>query len=214
LDVLKNKLLDFDSKNVQSGEALVLSSGINSENDQKRMIEAMVEGADKFSIVTTYGIRPVDNEKLSATMKSILASIANKQEDSNFTLALLYNKSMWQQNMVVGKRTTISQKNPTQWKDLIRIFNQEAIKEGKKTIYNLKCKVFFIAENPSGITGSHHNKYLINDKGMMATLGASLGNKTKSQWFDSGAMFLSKALVESQKNYFLDMMDNHEGDIG
>ncbi|NRD75563.1 hypothetical protein HQQ94_20540 [Shewanella sp. VB17] len=214
INALNNKLDNFDKKNVQLGEAMILSSGINSEKDQQRMLETIIEGANKFAVVTTYGIRPLDNGKLSATIKSLLSSIANKQDDPNFTLAFLYNKSTWQQNLVVGKRTAISQKDPNQWDELVKAYNEEVTKEGGKKIENLKCRVFFIAEKPSGLTGSHHNKYLINDNGMMATLGASLGNKTKSQWFDSGAIFLSKQLVTSQRDYFLDMMKNHEGHIG
>ena len=214
ISTLHNSLEHFDNKNVQHGEAMILSSGINSEKDQQRMLETIIEGANKFAIVTTYGIRPLDNGKLSATIKSLLGSIASKQDDPNFTLAFLYNKSTWQQNLVVGKRTAISQKDPNQWDELVKTYNEEATKEGGTRIEHLKCKVFFIAEKPSGLTGSHHNKYLINDNGMMATLGASLGNKTKSQWFDSGAMFLSKQLVTSQRDYFLDMMESHHGHIG
>lgn len=213
ISTLHNSLEHFDNKNVQLGEAMILSSGINSEKDRQRMLETIIEGANKFAIVTTYGIRPLDNGKLSATIKSLLGSIASKQDDPNFTLAFLYNKSTWQQNLVVGKRTAISQKDPNQWDELVKTYNEEATKEGGTRIEHLKCKVFFIAEKPSGLTGSHHNKYLINDNGMMATLGASLGNKTKSQWFDSGAMFLSKQLVTSQRDYFLDMMESHHGHI-
>lgn len=203
-------------------DCLVLPNGINSESEQQRLIATTIESADKFAVITSYGVRPIENGRISATTMAILKAVAERQDDEDFSFTFMYNKSTWQQNMVVGKRTNVSQNPgprtlraavPDGWSELINAYNEQADEHGSTPITNLRCNVFLVAEKPESIAGSHHNKFCLNDRGFAATLGASIGNKTKSNWFDSGAMVLSQPLATSQRNYFSNTMLAHGGHV-
>lgn len=195
-------------------EVYVIDKGINSIYEQCALIKTCISTAKDLVIITSYTVRPLDkkNSSISETLRVILESIAERQDDSNFTLCFLYNKSHWLENLALGyKRTTVSQKStknkPSDWEKIIDIYNKEENeKKNGKPIKNLKCKFILIGAKAEHLAGTHHNKFLINDRGLVATLGVSIGNKTKFNSFDSGAVVLNMDLAKTQRDYFLKFM--------
>ena len=236
-------------KSAFDDNAFVFNKGVTSEPEQIRLVKATIESADKFAAITTYSIKPLEeNGKVSNTMHGVLAGVAEKQNDPEFNFVFLYNKSKGFQNMVTGNKRTQVSINPEnskqpQWPEVLDAYNKQIVDEynkavesdaisGKKMstaaefenltqaklqtlvnsghisglpITDLKAKVYMVAADP-GLGGSHHNKFCINDSGLAATLGASIGNKSKPSWFDSGAVTLSQKLASSQRNYLLDTL--------
>lgn len=245
-NVLKGYLADVKEEAFDDN-AFLLSPGIGSETEQRRMVRATIQSADKFAVITTYGIKPVGPDgKVTNTTRPILTALAERQHDQNFTFCLFYNKSAPLQNMVAGKRTKVSvdpaATDQTNWMDVVDAYNDElveafneAVDEGKlseakkvksamelarsdhlekavqrgflagKPLVDVECNIYLIEGAPRG-GGSHHNKFSINDSGLAATFGASIGNRNKPSWFDCGVVALSKRLVQSQREFFLNKL--------
>lgn len=191
--------------------AVVLDRGVNSEAEQRSLARAAIAAADRFAIITSYAVRPISREgQISSTMRAILEGIAARQGDPGFTLCFFYNKDTWLQALAVGKRTDASHRDkplPSPWVRLVEAYNaEERGKPDGRPIQDLRCHVFLIGATAHGLAGAHHNKFLVNDRGFVATLGASLGNRTKRNWFDSGATALSRRLAAAQRDYFLGVL--------
>lgn len=200
---------------VSDENAFVLSNGVGTQPEQRRLLHFVIESADKFVVITSYAVRPtqgLEEGMISDTSFSFLESLAKRQDDKDFTFVFLYNKSEhWQNALIWQKRTDISM-NPAQiakgkpsWQKVIKAYNQSQKEESLK-IRNLNCNIFFVAAQPKGLGGSNHNKFYINDNGVVATLGANTGSINKPTCFDSGCIVLSKKLASSQRHYFCDEM--------
>lgn len=207
-------------------EAFVLLSCPGSEEQQKKLIRATIASADKFAIMTSYLVRPRmddDPNKISAAMFTILEFLSKKQNDKEFSFVFLYNENHLQNNPVImsflnmegpAKMSLDSatyKKGATTWPEVIEAYNRQQSNDDLK-IQSLDCNVYFIAAKARGLAGSHHNKFCINDRGIAATLGASIANKTKDNWYDSGCITLSQTLASKQRDYFVDeLVGNHDG---
>jgi hypothetical protein len=133
--LLQKPAFEEVKKNAYDDHAFVLNKGVASEPEQMRLMKATIESADKFAAVTTYGIKPIErNGKVTNTMHSVLAGLAQKQHDPEFNFVFLYNKSVGLQNLVTGgKRTQISL-NPEntkqqQWPEVLDAYNKQAVDE-------------------------------------------------------------------------------------
>jgi len=115
--------------------AFVFNKGVASEPEQMRLMRATIESADKFAAVTTYGIKPIDrNGKVTNTMHSVLAGVAQRQHDPEFNFVFLYNKSVGLQNIVTGGKRTQVSLNPEstkqqQWPEVLDAYNKQALDE-------------------------------------------------------------------------------------
>ena len=202
--------------------AFVLPSSIGSEDQQNNLIRMTIESADKFAIMTTFAIRPRlgdDPNKISPTMFTILEQLSKRQHDKIFSFVFLYNVNHWQHKrekfMVargeldptllakISLSSKIEIKGVTTWPGIVTAYNRQQSNDELK-IQTLECNVYFIAANARGFAGTHHNKFCINDSGVAATLGASIGNKIKDNWYDSGCITLSQTLASKQRDYFVD----------
>jgi len=210
--------------------AFVLSSSIGSEDQQKNLIRMTIESADKFAIMTSFAIRPRlgdDPNKISPTMFTILEQLSKRQHDKNFSFVFLYNENYFQYLRELAKSATNPQfdktliakislssetniEGVTTWPGIVTAYNREQSNDELK-IQTLDCNVYFIAAKARGLAGSHHNKFCINDSGVAATLGASIANKVKDNWYDSGCITLSQTLASRQRDYFVDeLVGKHE----
>ncbi len=198
--------------------ALVLDTVPSSEDRQKRLIQLTIESADRLAIMTSFSIHPTkDHEpgRVSGTTFAMMEALARRQHDPDFTFVLLYNDNKLQRNAavaaVVGQNVTanMSLRNESRvpgtitWPSVVRAYNTMQVDDGLK-IGTVRARVYFVAAKARGVAGSHHNKFCINDRGVAATLGASIANKTKDGWMDGGCIALSARLAERQRNYFLD----------
>lgn len=254
-------------QNAYDDKAFVFNNGVVSEPEQMRLVRATIESADKFAAVTTFTVRPIDaNGQVSNTMHSVLAGLAKKQNDPEFSFVFLYDKTKDFQEMghklrdkMVGTKMTgaseISIKpthtdKPT-WPKVLDAYNQQILGEYNRAVQNrrivgpilgsvealgrlgksqlesllnaqhlsglpitdLKARVYMVAAD-SGIAAGHHNKFAINDSGFAATLGASIGNYDKPNWWDSGAVCLSQKLAGSQRDVLLDTLMPRAKHIG
>lgn len=198
--------------------AFVLTLAPTSEDRQKKLIRMTIDSAEKFAIITSFNVNPAkdhDPEKISGTMFAILESLARKQHDKDFSFVLFYNDNKLQTNAaisaVVGQNVTTnmslrssSRTNATTtWPAVVKAYNRQQTDASLKITRPL-CNLYFVAAKAKGVAGSHHNKFCINDRGVAATLGASLANKTKDSWMDGGCVTLSQPLAARQRDYFLD----------
>lgn len=200
--------------------AFVLSSVPSSEERQKKLIRLTIESAQRFAILTSFSVNPAWDRapgKVSGTTFAMLESLARKQHDDNFTFVLLYNDNKLQRNAVLaaifGQNVTanMSLKSTSHvpgtvtWPAVIESYNRQQNDE-RLRIGGVKCGIYFVAAKARGLAGSHHNKFCINDRGIAATLGASVANKTKDDWMDGGCIAVSTPLATSQRDYFLDVL--------
>ncbi|GKS91867.1 phospholipase D-like domain-containing protein [Acidovorax sp. SUPP2539] len=198
--------------------AFVLTLAPTSEDRQKKLIRMTIDSAEKFAIITSFNVNPAkdhDPEKISGTMFAILESLARKQHDKDFSFVLFYNDNKLQTNAVisavVGQNVTTNMSlrsssrthATTTWPAVVKAYNRQQTDASLKITRPL-CNLYFVAAKAKGVAGSHHNKFCINDKGVAATLGASLANKTKDSWMDGGCVTLSQPLAARQRDYFLD----------
>jgi hypothetical protein len=91
------------------------------------------------------------------------------------------------------------------WPAVIEAYNRQQNDE-RLRIGRVQCGIYFVAAKARGAAGSHHNKFCINDRGVAATLGASIANQTKDSWMDGGCIAVSAPLAASQRDYFLDVL--------
>lgn len=206
-------------------DAIVLVPPPMTEHHQKAVIRATIDSANRFAIITSYNINPLrDNEpdKISATMFAILESLAKRQSDKDFSFVLLYNDNKLQTNAAVSAllgqnvvtNMTLQSRSKTSatttWPAVVEAYNRQQSNETLK-IRTLDCSVYFVPAKAKGVAGSHHNKFCINDSGVAATLGASIANKTKDSWLDSGCVTISESLAARQRDYFLnDLVGGHK----
>jgi len=129
--------------NAYDDKAFVFNKGVSSEPEQMRLMKATIESADKFAAVTTYGIKPVDERsgKVTNTMHSVLAGLAQKQGDPDFSFVFLYNKSVGIQNKVTGGKRTQVSINPEntkqqQWPQVLDAYNKQVLGEYNKAVKN------------------------------------------------------------------------------
>lgn len=204
--------------------ALVLDTVPSSEDRQKKLIRLTIESAQRFAILTTYNINPARDSKpgnVSGTTFAMLEALARRQHESDFTFVFLYNENkllensaiatMLYQNVVTNMslKTEASGSRTTTWPAVIEAYNRQQNDEQLR-IGNVKCSIYFVAAKAKGLAGSHHNKFCINDRGIAATLGASIANKTKDNWMDGGCITLSSRLAASQRDYFIsELLDGH-----
>ncbi|MCL9783619.1 phospholipase D family protein [Vibrio sp. S4M6] len=219
LQELKHEIGHEFASRIDNRDALVFNQTIGSEPEQCYLAHDCIMLADRLAIITTYGIKPLGNEKIegrvSNTMFAILRAIGERQNDRNFNFYFLYNAPSIQR-VVVGKKTTISTRenhdsDEYSWDDVINTYNNQIEDDNfdkslfesarKIRIDGIRCRVNFIAASPS-VLGTHHNKYCINDNCFSSTLGASLGNKSKPHWYDSGLAFISYELTRYMIEYF------------
>lgn len=150
--------------------------------------------------------RSSKSDALSPTIASVLQGFASKQHDKDFTGVFFYQKSDAIQNYYTeDKRTNISIKE-NDWAKVVTLFNAAVERgelEGPK-LENIQANLFFLAGEPKGFAGSHHDKFIVNDNGLCVTMGASLGNIAKPNWMDSGCVTLSNSLASEQLTNFLD----------
>jgi len=127
-------------KNGFDENAFVLNKGVASEPEQVRLVKATIESADKFAAVTTYGIKPLErNGKVTNTIHGILAGVAQKQDDPEFSFVFLYNKSVGIQNKVTGGKRTQVSINPEntkqqQWPQVLDAYNKQIVEEYNKAV--------------------------------------------------------------------------------
>lgn len=149
--LLEKSHFDAVRQNAYDDNAFLFNKGVSSEPEQMRLMKATIESADKFAAVTTYGIKPVDERtgKVTNTMHSVLAGLAQKQGDADFNFVFLYNKSVGIQNLATGgKRTQISL-NPNssretlrpkdrqqQWPQVLNAYNKQIVEEYNKAVQN------------------------------------------------------------------------------
>jgi hypothetical protein len=200
--------------------ALVLNTVPSSEDRQKKLIRMAIESAERFAILTSFSINPAtDHEpgKVSGTTFAMLESLARRQHDKDFTFVLLYNDNKLQRNAVVaaivGQNVTANMSLKSRshapgtitWPAVIEAYNRQQNDE-RLRIGRVQCGIYFVAAKARGAAGSHHNKFCINDRGVAATLGASIANQTKDSWMDGGCIAVSAPLAASQRDYFLDVL--------
>jgi hypothetical protein len=200
--------------------AFVLSTVPSSEDRQKKLIRLTIESAQRFAILTSYSINPAKDHEpgnVSGTTFAMLESLARKQHDKDFTFVLLYNDNKLQTNAaltaLIGMNavTTMSLKSQASmpgtstWPAVVEAYNRQQNDEQLR-IRRVECNIYFVAAKAKGVAGSHHNKFCINDRGIAATLGASIANKTKDDWMDGGCIAVSTPLATSQRDYFLDVL--------
>lgn len=208
--------------------ALVLNTVPSSEDRQKKLIRMTIESAERFAILTTYNIHPTQDHApghVSGTTFAMLESLARKQHDKDFTFVLLYNDNKLQTMTGVAPiaaaitRTTVPARMSLKsrsnapgkitWPAVVEAYNRQQ-NDAQLRLGAVKCGIYFVAAEPKGIAGSHHNKFCINDQGVAATLGASIANKTKDGWMDGGCITVSASLATRQRDYFLDeLMGEH-----
>ncbi|AKF45253.1 phospholipase D-like domain-containing protein [Pseudomonas fragariae (ex Marin et al. 2024)] len=189
--------------------ARISDHDILTEAEQCQVVRSAFASADKVCVVTSYGIKPLGAPKsdaLSPTIASVLQGFASKQHDKDFTGVFFYQKSDAIQNYYTeDKRTNISIKE-NDWAKVVTLFNAAVERgelEGPK-LENIQANLFFLAGEPKGFAGSHHDKFIVNDNGLCVTMGASLGNIAKPNWMDSGCVTLSNSLASEQLTNFLD----------
>ena len=122
--------------------AIVLSHSIGSEHEQKSLIKATIESADKFAIITSYGIRPIAGKRegqISDTMFAILESLAKRQNDKDFSFVFFYNKSLAVQNFILKRKCTEISMNDAEnakgtpsWPQVVNAYNAQQTNESLK----------------------------------------------------------------------------------
>ncbi|SFD98768.1 PLD-like domain-containing protein [Paracidovorax konjaci] len=203
---------------------LVLDTVPSSEDRQKRLIRLTIESADRLAIMTSFSVNPAKDHvpgQVSGTTFAMLESLAKRQHDADFTFILLYNDNKLQRNAlvaaVVGQNVTANMSLKTEsrlpgtttWPEVVRAYNRQQTDEHLR-LGNVRCRIYFVSAKARGAAGSHHNKFAINDRGIAATLGASIANKTKDGWLDGGCIAIGSGLARSQRDYFVDeLIGNH-----
>lgn len=200
--------------------ALILNTVPCSEDLQKKLIRMTIGSAERFAILTSFSVNPAKDHEpgnVSGTTFAMLESLARRQDDRDFNFVLLYNDNKLQRNAVlaavVGQNVTanMSLKSTSRvpgtitWPAVVEAYNRQQ-RDERLRIGNVQCGIYFVAAKAKGVAGSHHNKFCINDRGVAATLGASIANKTKDGWMDGGCIAVSTALAASQRDYFLDVL--------
>lgn len=138
--LLQGKSFEAVRKGAVDEQAFVFNKGVASEPEQMRLMKATIESADKFAAITTYGIKPIDSKGVvTNTMHSVLAGLAQKQHDPDFTLVFLYNKSVGLQNAAThGKRTQVSlnadNHKQDHWPQVIDGYNKQVLGEYNKAV--------------------------------------------------------------------------------
>lgn len=204
-------------------EARVLSTVPSSEFYQKQLVSMAIKTARNFAVVTSYQISPSQDRNpnhVSASIFVMLEALSVRQKDKNFAFAFMYNSNELESYKLVSSlagRTPItkvtfeesSQERTVTWQAVVERYNHQQSNPALR-IHDLQCKVFFIEAVATGLAGSQHNKFVLNDQGVAATLGASIGNRTKDHWLDGGAIAISEGLVKQQLNYFFEQTRMHQ----
>jgi len=179
-----------------------------------------IETADRFAAITTYEIDPTTGSapgQMSGTTFAMLESLARRQSDKDFDFVFLYNRNKLRDTrwlaarvgLKPGTRVELStqprKRSGLTWPQVVEAYNREQTDPALK-LTDIRCGIYFVENRAKGLAGSQHNKFCINDRGVAATLGASIGNRTKTHWLDSGCVTLSRKLASSQRDYLVDEM--------